>query len=721
MKKLLHLLQHISFVMFAVLLCVFVFAPEFTFSGVKYSVDMKLSSADAGTEFFESDHFNKMFAASLSDVIEYAGIKNYLNSDEYKEAVSGNSLKAGDDGTGKYNSYYASDKTNFRFFFIEQDGNLRNVYTNLSDEELKTDALKNILTEKIKSSKPSDISDEGLKSIITAYCPYYLYFNPADGGYETNLKIDKDTVYYLFHNSDYSFPDDSVLIAGVKSFEAEDGYSEAYRRYENYAGNYWFIIAGLILSGFIYLALMLILTVKEGVVMDKELKCEVIKNTAADKLPIELRLIVLCVCAIPYFVLFAQGRYKGVLDNVLKSGTEYEYIITVAAFALITSIIISFFYYGLIRRLKGRLIWKTSLVKKLFDKLKAAFGEVYNNSGLVFKAFIPYVIIAVLTLITMIFISRTSMPGNMSRRALIAEIISGLVIIASIAAGFISLRSLKERKNITDVISNIAGGDIKSKVSEDELHGENIGLGRAVNHIGDSVKNAVETSMKDEKMKADLITNVSHDLKTPLTSIINYVDLLKKENIDNENAVSYINILDEKSQRLKQLTNDLVEVSKISSGNIELKPEKINLKELLKQASGEFYERYSERGLSEVLKAPEDEVYINADSRSIYRVIENLYTNICKYALSGTRIYIDIERKAEDVILSIKNISEKPLNVMPEELTERFIRGDEARTSEGSGLGLSIAKSLTEAMGGSFNIVLDGDLFKAELTFKECK
>ncbi|MBR4768847.1 MAG: HAMP domain-containing histidine kinase, partial [Lachnospiraceae bacterium] len=265
------------------------------------------------------------------------------------------------------------------------------------------------------------------------------------------------------------------------------------------------------------------------------------------------------------------------------------------------------------------------------------------------------------------------------------------------------------------VLQRISQGDTKAKVLNTSLHGDNEKMAQAVNEIGQSVQNAVSTSMKDEKMKADLITNVSHDLKTPLTSIISYVDLLKNEDIKNENAQNYIAILDEKSQRLKQLTDDLVEVSKISSGNIVLQNEPLNVKELLNQAVGEFYEKFEEKKLDVINALPDEPVMIKADSRSIYRVIENLFMNIYKYALEGTRVYLEVTKDTERSFISVKNISANPLGITAEELTERFIRGDESRSSEGAGLGLSIAKSLTEAMNGSFRIVIDGDLFKVEL------
>ncbi len=243
-----------------------------------------------------------------------------------------------------------------------------------------------------------------------------------------------------------------------------------------------------------------------------------------------------------------------------------------------------------------------------------------------------------------------------------------------------------------------------------------------MNSIGEGIRVAVETSMKDERLKADLITNVSHDIKTPLTSIINYVDLIKRENIESEKVKGYVAVLDTKSQRLKQLTDDLVEASKISSGNIALHWETINLVELVNQTIGEFSEKFEQKGLIPVIQFSDSHIYIEADSRRIWRVMENLFNNIVKYAMENTRVYVDISQFADEsgmeyVEFSLKNISAQPLNIRADELTERFIRGDVARSTEGSGLGLSIAKNLTEAQKGTFEIVLDGDLFKVVLVF----
>ena len=235
--------------------------------------------------------------------------------------------------------------------------------------------------------------------------------------------------------------------------------------------------------------------------------------------------------------------------------------------------------------------------------------------------------------------------------------------------------------------------------------------------ISRGLKAAVTEQVKAERLKTDLITNVSHDLKTPLTSIISYVDLLKRENIENPRVQEYITVLEQKSSRLKNLTEDLVEASKASSGNITLDLIPIHYTEILQQSLGEFEDKLAARSLQVLTTLPQEDVLILADGRQLFRVLENLLNNCCKYALLGSRIYIELQKDEELATFTMKNISEAPLNVSPEELTERFVRGDVSRSTEGSGLGLSIAKSLTKLMNGKMKIEIDGDLYKVSLSF----
>ena len=274
-----------------------------------------------------------------------------------------------------------------------------------------------------------------------------------------------------------------------------------------------------------------------------------------------------------------------------------------------------------------------------------------------------------------------------------------------------------QRQKLLTAIQEINSEEGNTRISESGLFAINRQMAAAVNDLGDGLRHALQEQMKSERMKADLITNVSHDLKTPLTSIINYVDLLKREELHNEKANEYLEVLDQKSQRLKQLTEDLVEASRASSGNVVLDIRRIDVKELLMQTSGEFVERFEARGLQLVENFPQNPQYVDADGRRLWRIIENLFRNVEKYAMPHTRVYLDLINDGDRVAFSLKNISENPLNISPEELTERFTRGDESRSTEGSGLGLSIAKDLTEIQKGTFESYLDGDLFKVTVSF----
>lgn len=284
----------------------------------------------------------------------------------------------------------------------------------------------------------------------------------------------------------------------------------------------------------------------------------------------------------------------------------------------------------------------------------------------------------------------------------------------------IHTRKTSELLQIKDALEKISDGALDTTLDVDHFHGQQKSIAYAVNNIRNGMMNSVNESLKNEKLKAELITNVSHDIKTPLTSIINYVNLLKLEDIESENAKNYIKVLDEKAQRLKQLTEDLVETSKITTGNITLDMQTLDMVELLYQTGGEFNERFEKRNLTIVTKIAEGPIHVRADGRYLYRSIENLYTNAAKYAMENTRVYVELEENDGKAIFTIKNVSQNSLEIISDgdvDLTERFVRGEISRTTEGSGLGLSIAKSLTILMGGNFEIRMDGDLFIAEISY----
>lgn len=243
-------------------------------------------------------------------------------------------------------------------------------------------------------------------------------------------------------------------------------------------------------------------------------------------------------------------------------------------------------------------------------------------------------------------------------------------------------------------------------------HGENL------NRIGEGIARAVDERTKSERFKTELITNVSHDIKTPLTSIINYVDLLEKEELENPPAREYVEVLNRQSHRLKKLIEDLMEASKASTGNLAVNMECCEAGVFLMQVLGEYEEKIGLANLELVTRTAEEPIYIMVDGRHFWRVIDNLMSNVCKYAQPGTRVYIDLLATTTEVCFIFRNTSKYQLNITGEELMERFVRGDSSRNTEGSGLGLNIAKSLTELMGGKLVLVIDGDLFKIILGFK---
>lgn len=263
----------------------------------------------------------------------------------------------------------------------------------------------------------------------------------------------------------------------------------------------------------------------------------------------------------------------------------------------------------------------------------------------------------------------------------------------------------------------LADGDFSSPIDTRYLIGDFKRYGQELNDVQSGLEQAVQEQMKSEHLKTELITNVSHDIKTPLTSIVNYVDLLKKENISSPNAQEYIAVLDRQSHRLKKLTEDLVEASKASSGvlNVDLQPTDVNV--LFSQIEGEYQERLAACQLTLVTQPPAPGTVIRADSRLLSRVMDNLVSNICKYALPSTRVYVVSTLSREAVTISFKNVSRDELNISPDELMERFVRGDASRHTEGSGLGLSIARSLVQLQGGRFDLAIDADLFRADITF----
>jgi len=334
----------------------------------------------------------------------------------------------------------------------------------------------------------------------------------------------------------------------------------------------------------------------------------------------------------------------------------------------------------MLKRLKAKMFWKTTLVGICILKLRDIINKIEKSlkpQGSAKHYILKLVIFIILYIISMI---------------IVLAVFGGepIGIIVDIGITIYLFYKIAQRINcferIEKQLKDIYEGNNKEKLLEEDFTSEFKNIVEYVNDISNGFENAIQEGIKSERLKTELITNVSHDIKTPLTSIINYVDLLKQENIESEKAKEYIEILEGKAQRLKRLTEDLVEASKASSGNVKLNLEKINIGELINQTTGEFEDKFNERGLEVITSIPDEEICIEADSRYMYRVIENAFSNISKYALENSRVYIDIILDNDKVKVEIKNISASKLNISAEELMQRFVRGDRSRTTEGSGL-----------------------------------
>lgn len=350
--------------------------------------------------------------------------------------------------------------------------------------------------------------------------------------------------------------------------------------------------------------------------------------------------------------------------------------------------------------------WRHTLCYQLFRKIGQFGRMIWENIGFLWKVILVMLVLAFFEGIGVLMFFNSDI-------ALLLWLLEKLVLYPLVLWYCVQLNQLK---NGTE---KIAGGEPGYQISTKRMTGIFKEQGEQINHISDGMTHAIEERMKSERFKTELITNVSHDIKTPLTSIINYVDLLEKEDLHNETAQEYLEVLERQSSRLKKLIEDLIEASKASTGNLPVHLERLEAGIFMTQTVGEFEEKTKEAGLDFVIEKPETPVYIMADSRHFWRVIDNLMNNICKYAQSGTRVYINLEVKEAQVSITFRNTSKYPLNISSDELMERFVRGDASRNTEGSGLGLSIANSLMDLMGGTFRLYVDGDLFKVVLGFAE--
>lgn len=598
--------------------------------------------------------------------------------------------------------YFKPENSNVRFLIERTEFKNTQYYSNMEDGSGDRDVYMQMM-EKLS------MEEEGAFNVTVPY----LYYSPTEMIYRTNTTIAESTVRQILQQYAYAYPEDSrIWISVDTSYPAMD----AFRQGAEYMPNLWQWAMTAFLSGLLYLALFVWQTVMTGREYD-ETGIKRIRLETFDAIPTEAALLIAggVVLLTGWVCLVATG-IAGIDPTNLafyRDAVRWDgFIAAVLIGVFAADVIFTFFFYSLVRRIKARTLFSNSYLRRLLCFLRDLAWKVYDNGGIVLRTWVPYAGFLMFNLLMLVAIVDAWGDVQMLFILFACAIDAGV--------GVMFYKDAKERQGIVEGIETIAGGHVEHQIDTEGLHGDNRTLALSVNSIGKGIKEAVEISMKDERMKADLITNVSHDIKTPLTSIINYVDLLKREETGSEKARDYLRVLDEKSQRLKQLTDDLVEASKITSGTISLHFERINLTELMNQTIGEFSEKFEQKNLVTVMNVNTRNVVVEADSRRIWRVMENLFNNVYKYAMPGTRVYVTMDEPTDDagrVLVAIKNISENYLNCKPEELTERFIRGDESRTTEGSGLGLSIAKNLTLAQRGTFEIELDGDLFKVFMSF----
>ena len=607
--------------------------------------------------------------------------------------------------------------------------------TSIIDENYNGDDEKDYLENKKESAKKQLSNVKNIKYIAINKDTNEVYSNTdyktiedfkknIKGKCDVELSSNNDVISYTKQIKDKTFKklnvnkelrdvlnynpyDFEVCISINQNFENYGYYDKVSQIKEDFDSEviYFKII---IVSSIISLILFIV-----SIVIYKKMKCEVLDRNSFylkfyKTIPLEIYIIVgiLLLCSLIGIIEtgYSVYYYYNVLDHLV-----YTFICIFGLFTI---------YYIFRKELKSFdkpiEILKTSLIvrvlilgKKIFKDTNKVTKSVPLAKRIIILAALSVGVGTIGWFIGFLF-------GSTLLLFLFGPILSLTIVILYV---YYLIKKLAYLSYIMEGTERIKGGDIHYKL--DIIGDDNFSnLAENINNIGEGLDKAIYNQLKSERLKSELITNVSHDLKTPLTSIINYIELIKKEeDIKPEHIKDYVNVLDSKSKRLKVLIEDLFEASKASSGNLELNMEKIDITQLLRQAIGEMEEKLSKANLDLKLRVPEEKTYIMADGKKLYRVLENLLSNISKYSLNNTRVYIDIIEEDDKVKLTMKNISSYELNFDPEEIMERFKRADESRNTEGSGLGLAIARDLVNAQGGRFEIDIDGDLFKSVVEF----
>lgn len=578
---------------------------------------------------------------------------------------------------------YTEGSTNLTYLFADKE--TQTIYTNKKAYSSYAQLEQNL--EKIFKEKAYAVVYPELSECVTNI--------PG-----ADLQVWNHTIDQSFDTKDFVF-----AVSVDTKFSVADSMADEAENYETYSKLMFPMLAGAIFGSVLWLIGMVWLTVTAG----RRPEDEEIHLNGFDR----------------WYTEIAAGTVIGIwLAGTIISGTliansslGYSHVVvTVIVICLICgTYTMAWFligYLSLVRRIKAGTLWKNSLIRKVLKWIGKCSGKLADFA----RAFsrntaekIKVLLVGGAFLFLQFLIIGCGFTG--------AGVFLIILLIVDAAAVIFIIRKADGLDLIMDGLKKISDGELQYKIKTDTLTGKQKVMAEYINNIGGGLDAAVENSLKKERMQTELITNVSHDLKTPLTSIINYVDLMKRENPTDPKIQEYLRILDEKSQRLKVLTEDVVEASKASTGNIKLEMNDIDFVEMVQQVIGEFEEKFQEKNLTMMVYFTDEPSIIYADGQRMWRVLENVFGNVVKYAMEGTRVYAEISNRNKKVTFSLKNISAQPLNISADELTERFIRGDVARNTEGSGLGLSIAKSLTELQGGEFKLYLDGDLFKVMITF----
>lgn len=578
---------------------------------------------------------------------------------------------------------YTEGSTNLTYLFADKE--TQTIYTNKKAYSSYAQLEQNL--EKIFKEKAYAVVYPELSECVTNI--------PG-----ADLQVWNHTIDQSFDTKDFVF-----AVSVDTKFSVADSMADEAENYETYSKLMFPMLAGAIFGSVLWLIGMVWLTVTAG----RRPEDEEIHLNGFDR----------------WYTEIAAGAVIGIwLAGTIISGTliansslGYSHaVVTVIVTCLICgTYTMAWFligYLSLVRRIKAGTLWKNSLIRTVLKWIGKCSGKLADFA----RAFsrntaekIKVLLVGGAFLFLQFLIIGCGFTG--------AGVFLIILLIVDAAAVIFIIRKADGLDLIMDGLKKISDGELQYKIKTDTLTGKQKVMAEYINNIGGGLDAAVENSLKKERMQTELITNVSHDLKTPLTSIINYVDLMKRENPTDPKIQEYLRILDEKSQRLKVLTEDVVEASKASTGNIKLEMNDIDFVEMVQQVIGEFEEKFQEKNLTMMVHFTDEPSIIYADGQRMWRVLENVFGNVVKYAMEGTRVYAEISNRNKKVTFSLKNISAQPLNISADELTERFIRGDVARNTEGSGLGLSIAKSLTELQGGEFKLYLDGDLFKVMITF----